>query len=111
MTHTLAGLVEGEIPQQLLPEELRTLYRREGEGARRKAARQGLWLAVGVYLLFAINDLLLIPDVAAYTAATRLAIGATVLVILEIQLRANVRTDWLDVTCAAALVSGFVGWL
>lgn len=112
MTHTLAGLGEGDIPQQqMLPEQLRTLYRKEGECARRKAARQGLWLAVAVYLLFSVIDVLLIPDVAAYTAGARFAVGATVLAILEIQFRADVKTDWLDVTCAAALVSGYVGWL
>jgi diguanylate cyclase len=114
MTQTVVDLVEADILQQRqrpLSGELRALYRKEGEGDRRKAAREGLWLAVGVYLLFSIIDILLIPDVAAYTIAARFAIGATVLAALEMQVRTNTKTEWLDLTCATALVSGYIGWL
>ena len=55
MTQTLADVVEEDLLQQRqgpLSGELRKLYRMEGECARRKAARQGLWLAVVVYLSF-----------------------------------------------------------
>jgi diguanylate cyclase (GGDEF)-like protein len=114
MTQTLADLVEDDIPQQRqepLAGELRTLYLKEGEGARRKAARQGLWLAVAVYLLFSIIDILLIPDVAAYTIAARFAVSATALATLEMQSRLGFKTQWLDLTCATALVSGYAVWL
>ena len=97
--------------QEPLPGDLRKLYRKEGECARRKAARRGLWLAVAVYLLYSIIDILLIPDVAAYTIATRFAVSAAALVILEIQTRMDFKTEWLDLTCAAALVSGYTAWL
>lgn len=114
MTQTLADLVEEDIPQQrqeALSGELRTLYLKEGEGARRKAARQGLWLAVAVYLLFSIIDIVLIPDVATYTIAARFAVSATALATLEMQSRLGFKTEWLDLTCATALVSGYVAWL
>lgn len=114
MTQTLADLVKEDVLQlrhEPPSEELRALYRREGECAHRKAARQGLWLAVAVYLLFSITDLLLIPDVAAYTIAARFAVSAVALTALEIQSRLNLKTEWLDLTCAAALVSGYTVWL
>jgi len=114
MSQTLADVVMEDVLQQRqepLTGELRKLYRKEGECARRKAARQGLWLAVAVYLLFSITDILLIPDVAANTIATRFAVSATALAILEMQSRMDFKTEWLDLTCAAALVSGYIVWL
>lgn len=114
-THTLADLAELDVhaPQghELPSREMRSLYRKEGDPARRKAARGGLWVAVMVYMLFAVTDLFLIPDVAAYTIAFRFAICALVIGTLETQLYLDVRTDWLDGTCAAALVLGYGGWL
>jgi diguanylate cyclase len=91
--------------------ELRKLYRDEGDNLRRTAARHGLWMAVFVYLLFSIPDILLIGDVSIYTIPARFAIGAAVVGVLEFQFRTNRKTDWLDITCAVALVSGYIGWL
>ena len=115
MTHTLADRVEVD-PHEQRPEslsgELRTLYLNEGETARREAARQGLWVGVAVYLFFSVTDILLIPDVAPYTIAARFAVGViAVLLILQIQYRMNVGAEWLDRTCAGALVSAYVGWI
>lgn len=92
-------------------DELRNLYRREAQAKRRMEARPGLWIAVAIYLLFSATDMLLIPDVAAYTIMARFAVGLSALVILEAQLRHGVGTDWLDVTCAGAIIFGYVGWL
>lgn len=92
-------------------EELRVLYLRESQAKRRKEARPGLWIAVAIYVLFSASDLLLIPDVAAYTIAARFAVGLTALLTLEVQLRRGAGTGWLDVTCAAAIIFGYVGWL
>ncbi|WP_378949819.1 putative bifunctional diguanylate cyclase/phosphodiesterase [Mesorhizobium sp. ANAO-SY3R2] len=91
--------------------DLYALYRMEGDGARRAAARHGLWVAVAVYLLFAITDVLLIPDVSTYTIVARLVICVFVLTLLEVQVLLDVRTAWLDGTCAIALVLGYAGWL
>ncbi|ESY65609.1 GGDEF domain-containing protein [Mesorhizobium sp. LNHC232B00] len=96
---------------ELGPYELRTLYRTEAQAKRRKEARPGLWIAVAIYVLFSVSDLLLIPDVAARTIAARFAVGLTALLILEGQLRRRAATGWLDVTCAAAIIFGYVGWL
>ncbi|MBX3597871.1 MAG: GGDEF and EAL domain-containing protein [Rhizobiaceae bacterium] len=93
------------------PEELRALYRARNDSARRMGARHGLWIAVSVYLLFAISDMMLIPDVAPYTIAARFLIGALVLTVIELQYRVREETIWLDVTCALALVSGYLVWL
>jgi len=114
MTQTLADVVEGDVLQpRQKPHagELRRLYRQEGEHARRKAARQGLWLAVAVYLMFSVVDILLIPDVAPYTIAARFAVSVVALAVLKIQSDMNFRTESLELTCAAALVSGYIGWL
>lgn len=114
MTQTLADVVEDEVlpqRQEPLPGDLRKLYRMEGESACRKAARQGLWLAVACYLSFSVTDILLIPDVAAYTIGARFAVSAIALVVLETQYRLGFKTEGLDLTCAVALVSGYIGWL
>ncbi len=114
MTQTLAEVVREEVlpqRQEPLAGELRKLYRQEGESARRTAARQGLWLAGVVYLTFSVTDILLIPDVAAYTIAARVAVVVIALSIIEIQSRWDFDTEWLDLTCAAGLVSGYVAWL
>jgi diguanylate cyclase (GGDEF)-like protein len=91
--------------------ELRTLYHTEAQAKRRAEARPGLWIAVAIYVLFSASDLLLIPDVAAHTIAARFAVGLTALLVLEAQLRNGVATRWLDLTCAAAIIFGYVGWL
>jgi diguanylate cyclase (GGDEF)-like protein len=78
---------------------------------RRQAARQGLWIAVVAYLSYAVLDVLLIPDVAAYAIAARFTVGAIALAIIEIQYRTNTKAEWLDITCASALVSAYIGWL
>jgi len=97
--------------QELGTDELRILYRRDAQAKRRKDARPGLWIAVVIYLLFSATDLLLIPDVAAYTIKARFAVGLTALLILEAQLRRGAATEWLDMTCAGAIIFGYIGWL
>jgi diguanylate cyclase (GGDEF)-like protein len=114
MANTSADIAQSDLREHretLSASELRKLYREEGDILRRSAARHGLWMAVVVYVLFAIPDMLLIWDVSIYTIPARFAVGAIVVVALEIQFRMQVKTDWLDVTCAVALVSGYVGWL
>ncbi|TPN84913.1 EAL domain-containing protein [Mesorhizobium sp. CU2] len=92
-------------------DELRLLYREEAQAKRRKEARPGLWMAVVIYVLFSVSDLLLIPDVAAYSITARFAVGLTALLVLEEQLRRGAATQWLDLTCAAAIIFGYIGWL
>lgn len=114
MTHTLAEAVEMDLqkqPGRPLSAELRKLYREEGDAARRQVARHGLQVAVAIYLLFSVIDLLLIPDVALYAIAGRFAVATITIGILEWQYRKNVQTDWLDRTCAAAIILGYIAWL
>jgi diguanylate cyclase (GGDEF)-like protein len=112
MTQTLVDLVEPTpYHRKTNSAELRGLYRKEGEAARRNGARQGLWLAVGAYLLFSVIDATLLPDVAFHVIAARFAIGITVLLVLEIVFHTNTGTEWLDLTCATAIVAGYTGWL
>ena len=74
-----------------------------GHGMYTYAVRiTGLWIAVVIYVLFSVSDLMLIPDVAAYTITARFAVGLTALLTLEAQLRRGAATEWLDITCAAA---------
>lgn len=114
MTEALAKVPEADLRGQRREpgsRELLALYRSEGDEARRAAARQGLWVAVAVYLLFAVTDMLLIPDVAFYTICARMAVAATVIALIEGLYRMGAKTSWLDLTCAFALVSGYAGWL
>lgn len=114
MKHTLADVIELDLLNQRrrpLAAELRMLYRQEGDPFRRKAARQGLWMAVAVYLLFSITDIMLIWDVSAYTIAARFAVVTVVIIAIELQFRMKLHSDWLNITCAVALVLGYVGWL
>lgn len=92
-------------------QELKALYRQKQAEARRAVSRKGLWLAVLVYLLFSLTDLLLIADVAPYTIIARFVVGASALAVIELQYRFGQKADSLDITCAAALVLGYVGWL
>lgn len=105
--------VEPAIQTQALPDpaRLRTQFHEESQAARRSAARPGLYIAVIIYLLFAATDILLVPDVAAYTIAARFAVGVTALVTLETLLRLDAPTKWLDITCAGAIILGYIGWL
>jgi len=114
VNYTFADPVEMDPQEQRhepLPENLRALYRKDGDHARRAAARQGTWTAFAVYILFSVTDALLIPDVAAYTIAARFSVGLIIIPIFEMQFRMNVRTDWLDITCAAGLVLAYLAWL
>jgi diguanylate cyclase (GGDEF)-like protein len=113
MTQASSDAVEAEAPaQQLVPAaRLLTLYQRDNEDERRRAARVGLWIGVIVYVLYSITDVILIPDVAYYTVIARCAVSAVMLLIMEVQYRKKVATIWLDRTCALALVSAYAGWL
>lgn len=91
--------------------ELWALYREHGDKDRRQGIRQGLWIAVLTYLLFSVTDLVLIPDVALYTIACRFAVAIAVLSMMEIEVRIGAPTSRLDITCAVALVLGYLGWL
>ncbi len=114
MRHTWTGGIDEDRHEtpSLPPEvELRQLYRRQDEEGRRTAVRQGFWVAVIVYLTFAVPDIILIPDVAEYTIAARIAIGVGALALFEVQRLMNVATEWLDRTCAFAVVLGYIGWM
>ncbi|MBO0133165.1 putative bifunctional diguanylate cyclase/phosphodiesterase [Agrobacterium burrii] len=114
MRHTL-GEVNGQQdyrrPDSRFSDELLALYQQEGERSRRGSIRQGLWTAVFIYLLFAVTDIILIPDVAFYAIIARLLVVVSSLLTLEIQLRRGASTAALDLTCATALVMGYIGWL
>lgn len=101
----------GEVRRASRSAELRTLYKDYGNEARRALARSGLWLAVPVYVLFLITDMIFIPDVSNVTIPARFLIGGASLLILEIQFSRGRRAGELEATCAAAVVLGYVVWL
>lgn len=114
MKHTLADVVEIDLrtePLRPAAAELRALYQQEGQDTRRQATRQGMWIAITVYLLFSITDILLVPDVARYTVAARFTISLIAFVLLEMQVRRNASADAIDSLCAAGLVAAYAGWL
>ena len=114
MTQMSANAIECDLGGRIErppPEELRALYRKDGEPTRRTAIRRGLWAAVIVYLVFGVTDILLIPDAAALTIAARFIIGCGTLALVEIQFRTKAATDYMDLTCAVALALAYLGWL
>ncbi|WP_320197756.1 putative bifunctional diguanylate cyclase/phosphodiesterase [Agrobacterium sp. rho-13.3] len=115
MKHTLADVVELDLhagaPRKQSSDALRSLFFEEADAKRRKSIRQGLWVAVPVYLLFSVTDILLVPDVAPHTMFARFVIGIAALLTLEMQIRAHVKTNHLDLACATALVGGYIAWL
>jgi diguanylate cyclase (GGDEF)-like protein len=114
MKHIFAETVEIDLQKGLqrpTARELKELYRSDGEAARKNATRHGLWTAIIIYVLFWATDLLLTPDVAIYTVVTRLLVGGMALVILELQVRFGAGITWLNRTCAAALVMGYIAWV
>lgn len=90
---------------------LRALYKDYSNEARRAVARSGLWLAVPVYILFLVTDLVFIPDVSQVTIPARFMIGLTSLLVLEIQFARKRPAGELEATCATAVVLGYVVWL
>ncbi|MDQ1183752.1 putative bifunctional diguanylate cyclase/phosphodiesterase [Agrobacterium larrymoorei] len=115
MTHSLAQSVDLDLQADASRTGSETRVRQhffeEADVKRRRAIRQGLWVAVLIYLLFSVTDVLLVPDVSIHTIFARFVVGIAALLILESQVRAGTRTDLMDVTCAAALVCGYLGWL
>lgn len=115
MTHTLVDVVEldlyGDDAQKRSEKKLRTIFLAKADAKRRTAIRHGLWTAVPLYLLFSITDVLLIPDVSAHTMFARFVVGIAALLILETQIRADAKTDHMDIACAAALICGYIGWV
>ncbi|MBB3609687.1 diguanylate cyclase (GGDEF)-like protein [Rhizobium sp. BK602] len=114
MKRMFANTVEFDFDRKLQrpsPAELRDLYRNDDEAARVEATRRGLWIAVIVYVLYSATDLLLIPDVAAYTIMARLTVGIVALAVFETQLHLDTGIKWLDRTSAMALISGYAVWI
>jgi diguanylate cyclase (GGDEF)-like protein len=115
MKHTLANFVETDVEasssRKRSSNSSRDLFLQEADVKRRMAIRQGLWIAVPVYLLFSLTDLLLIPDVAPHTMFARFVVGIAALLTLEMQIRANAKTGHMDIACATALLGGYIGWL
>ena len=105
--------VEINLPKQreFSPDEQSSLYQqyRDEHGAR--ATRLGIWASFFVYMLFSITDILLVPDVAAYTVAARFSFGVVMLATFELLFLWNDKSAWLDRLCAAAVFLGYLCWL
>ena len=90
---------------------MRDDFQAERDTARRIADRQGIWSSFLMYMLFSATDILLVPDVAAYTIAARFAVGLVMLPIFEVQFRKGAPADRLDAICATGFIVAYVAWL
>lgn len=108
-----AGLVEMNLQprRDAVQKELLALYRENRDANRIKPTRLGIWASFVVYMLFSATDILLVPDVAAYAIGARFVFGLVMLAIFELMLRRDVRSDTLDILCAAAVFLGYMSWL
>ncbi|BCH33460.1 diguanylate cyclase [Mesorhizobium sp. L-8-10] len=114
MPQATAGATDSDLPERKerpSPGHLQALYRSDREQARRMSVRHGLWVAVLVYLIFSVTDILLIPDVATLTIAVRFSVGVATLLMVEWQFRNHSPASHMEFTCAVALVLAYVGWL
>ncbi|MFN3720605.1 MAG: putative bifunctional diguanylate cyclase/phosphodiesterase [Rhizobium rhizophilum] len=114
MSHSALNALEatGKTCPSLAPASaLRRIYHVETGPSRASGTRQGLWVAVFVYLLFAISDLILIPDVAQTAIFARFVVGAASLAILEVLFLAKAGARTVEATSAAAIVAGYLFWL
>ena len=59
--------------------EARKSLETENDAVRRRSSRHGLWIAVAVYVAFALPDRWLIPDVAPATIAARFVVATIAL--------------------------------
>lgn len=95
-----------------LPEAaLGSLYQAHRSFTQLRQTRQGLWLAALVYLLFGVADAFLIPDVAVQTVTARLVVAVLAIAVIEVCVARRVDLQWVDVSCAATVVVGYVAWL
>ncbi|MES5097806.1 GGDEF and EAL domain-containing protein [Agrobacterium sp. BA1120] len=115
MKHSLADVVEldlhADASRTRSADTMRAIFLEEADTKRRLAIRRGLWASGPIYLMFSLTDFLLIPDVAVHTIFLRFVVGILALMTLEMQIRGAVKTDQMDLTCAAAVVSSYIGWL
>ncbi|NTJ41819.1 EAL domain-containing protein [Agrobacterium larrymoorei] len=115
MKHSITDVVEMDLhadaSRKRSADAMRSLFLEEADTKRRLAIRRGLWASAPIYLLFSITDALLIPDVFIHTLFVRFVVVTVGLMILEMQIRSSVKTDHLDICCAAALVMSYIAWL
>ncbi|TIS61519.1 MAG: hypothetical protein E5W93_07460 [Mesorhizobium sp.] len=77
----------------------------------RKVVRWGIAAAVLSYISYGAFDLFLFPDVADRLILTRLSLGLTFLVLVELVARRGFAITTLHYTAALAIVAGAIGWL
>ncbi|TIO76864.1 MAG: EAL domain-containing protein [Mesorhizobium sp.] len=77
----------------------------------RKVVRWGIAAAVLSYICYGAFDLFLFPDVADRLILTRLSLGLTFLVLVELVARRGFAITTLHYTAALAIVTGAIGWL
>lgn len=109
--HMLAETAVAALRPTLSPEALRRLYKQEGEASRTKATRNGLWIAVAVYLAYSLTDYLFIRDVVEYTVAARFVVGIAALCLLEVLLHLKAKADTVDIVVAVSVQAAYLVWL
>lgn len=95
----------------LSADALSELYHKHRGAIQLRTTRQGLWLAVLVYLFFGVADALLIPDVAYYAVMARLIVSVSAIAVMEVLVARRTDLRWIDLSCAATVVMGYVAWL
>ncbi|MBB4004700.1 putative bifunctional diguanylate cyclase/phosphodiesterase [Aurantimonas endophytica] len=108
------NLVEAELAKPWYASRSASLvkvYNRRREPYRRADARYTMWVAVVIYISFALLDFVLIPDVAEATTGARILFGAAAFCIVEAFIKAGARASHLEATCAGIIVACYVAWL
>lgn len=90
---------------------LARLYDARSETAHWQDARISSRTAGIVYIAFFFTDLILISDVAYYNIAARFVIGLTFIFGIDLQIRSNVRSIYVDCQCAIGIVAAYTSWM
>ncbi len=90
---------------------LKALYHTHRSKIQLRQTQQGLYFAVLVYLLFGAADVLLIPDVAMQTVTARLIVAISSMAVMGVLVARHVDLKWIDLSCAATVVMGYLAWL
>ncbi|MDG4891072.1 MULTISPECIES: GGDEF and EAL domain-containing protein [unclassified Mesorhizobium] len=77
----------------------------------RKVVRWGIAAAVLSYICYGAFDWFLFPDIADRVILTRLTLGLTFLVLVELVARRDFAVTTLHYVAALAIVAGAIGWL
>ncbi|BDA83453.1 diguanylate cyclase [Aureimonas sp. SA4125] len=110
----LNELVASELSRSWYEKHSAELYRRYDtwrELQRKQNTRIMMWVAAGIYVMFAGLDLLMIPDVVVETTMSRILLAVAAIFVVEMMTAGKLSAERFDAICGAVIFACYVGWL